>query len=198
MFFMKDLETGGKVPGCVIFSIGIIQFNPLAETVDEIFSDEGFYTVINKQDSLDHFLHLDQGHPDSTMTWWDKQSEEARKVLKEAESTKTSVPLKLAIDGTIDYVAEHCSPRSARMLGNGADFDNPIFGVAAHMAGIKVPWSYGGRCYRTLKNLDEFLGPDFKAPKMQRAGTHHNALDDAKDQAMHLWEFLHDIRKRLA
>lgn len=191
-FFMWDLETLGTVPGCAILSIGIIQFNPLAETPDDIFSDGGKYLVVNKQDCLDNFLHV---NPD-TVAWWAKQSPEARQVLADADDRKKSVPLRLAIAETIDYVSEHCDPKQARVLGNGADFDNPILTVAAHMVGMKIPWSYGGRCYRTLKNLDEFLGPEFAAPKIYRSGTHHNALDDAKAQAMHLWETVETIRTR--
>jgi len=188
---MKDLETLGTVPGCSMLSIGIIAFDPMAETVDDLFPDEGFYKVVNRQDSRDHFLHES---PD-TLAWWEKQSDAARQVLRDAEDRKKSVPLRLAVEESIDYVSSHCSPRNARMLGNGADFDNPIFTVAAHQVGIKVPWNYGGRCYRTLKNLDEFLGSDFKAPKVTRTGTYHNALDDAKTQATHLWEFLDGIRR---
>lgn len=193
-FFMKDLETLGTVPGCSMLSIGLIAFDPFAETVDDLFLDQGFYCVVNREDSKQNFLHEDPG----TIAWWSKQSEAARKVLADAANKKTSIPLRLAVESTIDYVSGHCSPREARMLGNGADFDNPIFTVAAHMVQIKVPWSYGGRCYRTLKNLDEFLGPKFRAPKMQRTGTYHNALDDAKSQVMHLWETLDKFRRLVA
>lgn len=191
-FFMLDLETLGTVPGCAILSIGIIQFDPLAATPDELFRDGGKYFVVNKQDCLDNFLHVDPG----TVAWWEKQSPEARQVLLDVEDNKKAIPLRLAMTETIDYVSEYCSPREARILGNGADFDNPIMTVAAHMVGVKLPWSYGGRCYRTLKNLHEFLGPEFAAPKVSRAGTYHNALDDAKTQAMHLWETLDGIRRR--
>lgn len=189
-FFMLDLETLGTAPGCVILSVGIIEFNPRAETPDGIFSDAGKYVVVNKQDCLDNFLHVDP----NTVAWWSKQSEEAQQVLHDAENISKALPLRAAMVDVIDYVSEHCSPSTARVLGNGADFDNPILNVAAHMVGVKLPWSYGGRCYRTLKNLHEFLGPQFAAPKVTRSGTYHNALDDAKTQAMHLWETLHNIR----
>lgn len=189
-YFMKDLETLGTAPGCVILSVGVIACDFHAETVDDLFLDQGKYVVLNTEDSLNSFLHIDQ----STVQWWSKQGPEARQVLADARDLKKSVPLREGIQDTIDYVLGHCAAKEVRMLGNGADFDNPIFNVAAQMAGLKTPWSYGGRCYRTLKNLDELLGPKFTAPKVERHGTYHNALDDAKTQALHLWEHLQNIR----
>lgn len=46
-------------------------------------------------------------------------------------------------------------------------------------AGLEQPWAFwNDRCYRTLKARSEL--------KIARTGTHHNALDDAKSQALHL------------
>jgi len=64
--------------------------------------------------------------------------------------------------------------------GNGADFDLPILAAAYKAAGGPPPWKpYNGRCYRTLKNLAPSI-------KLERQGTHHQALDDAVCQAKHL------------
>jgi exodeoxyribonuclease VIII len=42
------------------------------------------------------------------------------------------------------------------------------------------PWRHwNDRCYRTVKSLY----PDVK---LERVGTHHNAVDDAESQARHL------------
>ena len=51
-----------------------------------------------------------------------------------------------------------------------------------------VPWKWSmNRCYRTVKNL-------FPDVKMERSGTHHNALDDARDQARHLMRILEEMK----
>ena len=46
------------------------------------------------------------------------------------------------------------------------------------------PWKFwNDRCYRTIKSMH----PEVPMP---RTGTHHNALDDAKTQALHLMAIL--------
>lgn len=193
MNFMMDLETMGTAPGCAIVSIGIIAFDPLAVEVDEIFPDHGYYTVVSRDSCLDAFLHEDA----ATRAWWAGQGAEARKALDQYNNNEGAT-LDTALIGTIEYVSRHCNPREARVFGNGSDFDNAILAVAGRQGGVKLPWSYGGRCYRTMKSLDSILGPEFAAPPVLRTGTYHNALDDAKTQAMHLWETVRNIRSHLA
>lgn len=201
---MMDLETRGNIAGCQVVSIGIIAMNLSAETPDAVFSDGGYYAVVNKSCCDEAMLHID----DSTMDWWGRQSGEARKALIQSNADE-GTPLVEALTQMVGYVAEHCTPRNAKVWGNGADFDNPIINVAARMVlpqlpwykpGVDqspLPWQWGNRCYRTAKNLHELLGADGLAPKLQRSGTYHNALDDAKTQALHLWEIAHTLRGRI-
>ena len=64
--------------------------------------------------------------------------------------------------------------------GNGATFDNVILSNAYKAAGMEQPWKFwDDRCYRTVKGLL----PDIK---IERLGTHHNAVYDAMSQARHL------------
>lgn len=184
--FMVDLETLGTTPGCAILSIGVVAFDPAARTMEQAFPDEGFYVVVNRASCLDYFLHEDAG----TVAWWRKQSEEARKVLDHADSLMTSETLLDALTKMEDYITSHCTAKNAKVYGNGSDFDNAILAVASYAVGRKLPWSYGGRCYRTLKNLDELFGKRFAAPPVERGGTYHNALDDAKTQARHLMQII--------
>ena len=63
---------------------------------------------------------------------------------------------------------------------NGAAFDNVILASAYRRNGTRQPWQFlNDRCYRTMK-------AQYPAVKMQRNGTHHNAVDDAESQARHL------------
>lgn len=187
---MLDLETLGTTPGCVIVSIGAVAFDPFAEKLDDVLLDDGFHTVINKESCMEALLHVDA----ETARWWAGQGDEARKVLQLA-SAPDAPPLVDALDSLVGYVSTHGNPSKALVWGNGADFDNPILTVAARHANIKLPWQWGNRCYRTVKNLFEFMQPDFVAPKLTRLGTHHNALDDAKSQALHMWDLLNCFRK---
>ena len=57
---------------------------------------------------------------------------------------------------------------------------NIILSEAYQRIGTSAPWPFWkDRCYRTMKNMHPGV-------QMERAGTHHNALDDAKTQALHL------------
>jgi len=70
-------------------------------------------------------------------------------------------------------------PAGATLWGNGSTFDNVILSNAYRAIGVKQPWDFwNDRCYRTLKSL-------YPHVKLERSGVAHNALDDAKSQAMH-------------
>lgn len=163
---MIDLETLGTTPGCVILSVGAVFFDR------DGLGDE-FYKVIHTPSCSAAGLHTD---PD-TVAWWDKQSIEANKVRSDAMLDGGST-LKSVLE---EFTAFIKRDTNIKIWGNGADFDNPILACAYKAAGLKLGWApYNGRCYRTFKNL-------YKETKMdERVGTYHNALDDAKNQALHM------------
>jgi len=181
---MLDLETLGTSAGCVILSIGCVEFFPDKNTLGD-----GFYEVISTKSCEDHFLIIDP----KTLAWWDTQSPDARVVLEQAATE--GKPLTEVLINFNRWLANITAIKEMRMYGNGSDFDNPILRSAYDATGIKpYGFAYGGRCYRTLKSLDEQFGPSYKAPKLMRSGTRHNALDDAKSQARHLMEIIGLIR----
>lgn len=161
---MVDLETLGTAPGCVILSVGAVEFDPAEGLGRE------FYAVIHTESCTDAGLFID---PD-TKAWWDKQKAEARQVLEDAEDENVSNSLSAVLKEFGAWL-----PKGAIVWGNGADFDNPILSAAYKAVGEKQPWgNWNGRCYRTLKNM-------FPAVKLVREGTYHNALSDAISQAKH-------------
>jgi len=163
---MVDLETLGTVPGCSILSIGAVFFD------GENLGDE-FYKVIHRKSCEEAGLHED---PD-TIAWWNKQSIEATQVLRDSQlDGQNSLHSVLT-----EFNAFIKRDTGVKVWGNGADFDNPILVCAYKAVGMKQGWlPYNGRCYRTMKNVA------MEVPKLERVGTYHNALDDAKSQAMHL------------
>lgn len=164
---MVDLETAGNKPGCVILSIGAVAFDPTTKTLGE-----KFYRVINRESCKRLGMHEDAG----TMAWWSRQSAEARKVMQEADSAR-STDVSAALDEFAAYVKRQGS--DVRVWGCGSDFDNAILAHAYSAAKRSLPWRYyNNRCYRTLKNLAPWI-------TVERSGTHHNALDDAVSQAEH-------------
>lgn len=169
---MIDLETLGTRAGCVILSIGAVAFDANSGELGE-----EFYCVVNTESCKQAGLFVDQG----TVDWWAKQSEQAREVLMQAE--EAGFPLVEAMAELTEYLTQF-KLGAVRIWGNGADFDNPILIACYAAVEQKVPWSpWNGRCYRTLKNL-------VKGPKLVRQGTYHNALDDAKTQAVHAIQLL--------
>lgn len=171
---MVDLETMGQGPGCPVLSIGAVYFDPkTAELGAEM------YSVVNYESCLAAGLIPDQ----STVDWWSKQSPEARKVLDAAnapQKKRGKQPNLLLQDALAEFsgFCDAAGKRSVRVWGNGSDFDNAILAHCYKLVGCGLPWEFwNNRCFRTLKSLSGL--------KMERSGTHHNALDDAKTQALH-------------
>lgn len=189
---MMDLETRGTVPGCAGISIGCVEMDFV-----KLELGREFYTVVSLPDSLEHFLEED---PD-TVEWWEKlkaKSPEAGKLLEECNHPDAP-GLVAAMESLNDWLKDiGAGVRSTRLYGNGADFDNPILRVMYQAAKVQPFGSkagfFGGRCYRTLKSLDELFGPAFAAPKLERTGVYHHALDDAKTQALHLMDIVRKVR----
>lgn len=183
---MLDLETLGTVPGCVGFSIGAVEFHPPTNQLGR-----EFYCVIDVDSCLDKFLREEE----ATKQWWEDQSDAAKVALHHARSGEAT-PLPDAMTSLNEWLKTLNLGKNILLYGNGADFDNPILRVMYDAAGVK-PYAgqWGGRCYRTLKNLQELFGPTFAFSAIERDGTYHNALDDAKSQALHLMANIARIKR---
>lgn len=163
---MLDLETLGNKPGAVIVAIGAVAF-----AGGQV--EESFYARINAESAVQAGLKLDV----STVLWWMKQGDAAR-----AELNKPGDDLAIALEYFKDFV-----PKDALVWGNGSDFDNTILAAAYDACGLLLPWKFwNNRCYRTLKALRPEI-------KLVNTGTAHNALDDARAQALHLMQMFPEI-----
>jgi hypothetical protein len=164
---MLDLETLGTGNRAVIISIGAVLFD-----MNGIYSNT-FYTRVNPQSCVDVGMKITV----STVLWWMKRSDIAR-----AEFDKQNVPIKEALQNFsnwMDVATNYDKFEDRKVWGNGATFDNVIIDNAFKACKLEKPWPYwGDACYRTLKNL-------FPDVKMERSGTFHHALDDARSQAEH-------------
>lgn len=162
---MVDFETWSTMPNAAPRSIGAVVFTSAGLTGEE------FYINIDEADVKNLGLHFLQ----STIDWWSKQSVEAREALEVDKQTLLTALTKFS-----QFVRE---TNGQYLWGNGADFDNPILRSCYEAIEADMPFKpYNGRCYRTVKGCKG-------VPKMDaRCGTHHNALDDAKSQAVHLLE----------
>ena len=166
---MVDIETMGLEPNAAIISIGAVHF-----TKDDMPME--FYTAVSLKSCMDHGLSTTQ----STIDWWMKQPVEARMAwqTENAPSLLDALAKFNAWVLRVGVVSEICP------WGNGADFDLTILGSAHRVLHADPPWKYyNHHCFRTMKNM-------FRVADTPRQGTHHNALDDAKHQAVHLQRIL--------
>lgn len=173
---MLDLETLGTAPGSAILAIGAVRFGS-----GLILSE--FYEKISLVNAVACGLKMDP----ETILWWLQQSEESR-----AEFAKPGRSLSHVLEDFTHWchrILDIAIPQNGEieMWGNGAAFDNVLLSAAYDRVGLNRPWKYSNdRCYRTVKNLY----PDVE---IVRDGTHHNALDDARSQAMHLMKMLPNL-----
>lgn len=164
MNVMLDLETMGNGPDAAIVAIGAVEFDPANRVLGRTF-----YCNIDLESAVENGGVMDA----STVQWWLRQDEAARRGL--FDGTRT------IHDALTEFSAWMAciDSEDVQVWGNGATFDNVILTQAYKRAGLWRPWSYkGDRCYRTLKALH----PE---KTFTRTGTHHNALDDAISQAAH-------------
>ena len=162
MHVMLDLETMGTRPDAPIIAIGAVMFDGNA-ILDE------FYVNVD----LESAVHTGRAVVDpKTVLWWMEQGGEARSALRgDREGIST------ALYKFRDWL-KPVKPEG--MWGNGASFDNVILSETYLRLDQPPPWPFWvDRCYRTMKNM-------YPQIEMDRTGVHHNALDDAKSQALHL------------
>ena len=155
--YMVDIETLGTDPGCVIVSIGVVEFSVEEGAVD------GLFVSIDPDSAQKYGLEIDA----STLAWWLGQSPEARDQLTGGDD------LESALREFREFVSD-----ADEVWANSPAFDCSILREAFDRAGIECPWRYyQERDYRTLR---ETL-PSW--PDAKQDGVAHNAVDDARFQA---------------
>lgn len=162
---MVDIETLGIHPGCVIVSIGAIQFNSFGVQAT-------FYTDVSIEDCLKAGLNIEP----ATLFWWQNQG------------------LQLPQDGrllnaALSYFAEWLDGAKFNTIWcNGASFDFPILAHAYHLFGMTKPWDFRQeRCFRTISRL---YGAD-----LARSAPTHNALEDCYNQVFQFLQILPRISR---
>lgn len=166
---MIDFETLGNTPNTAVISMGVVIFNR-----QEIISERIWYFNLEEQ------LRCHAEISSETVAWWIKQGSKAKAVFDKAQARGIS-PRQFALE-----FVEMLGPKpDIRVWGNGATFDVSIVESILRRTGHNPPWKFWNiRCYRTLKQM---FGIE---AGMERLGTKHDALDDARFQAQCLQEFL--------
>ena len=159
---MVDLETLGQSAGSVIVSIGAVKI------VNGEIVDDHFYELIDAGSCVEAGLTMDA----ETVIWWMKQCDAARAEIYN--------PARRELHEVLHRLSCWIDNDDARLWGNGASFDNVLLAAAYDAMSMRRPWKFwNDRCFRTVKAM-------FPEVRTERAGVHHNALDDALFQAEHL------------
>lgn len=167
MHIMVDLETMGTRPDAPIISIGAVAFDNLSVL-------DTFYVNVNLSSAVNSGAKIDG----QTVMWWLRQDDIARSAFEEGQDVAHSM-----VGALTEFSANWMAKYEVQGIwGNGATFDNVILRESYHRAAVPFPFPFWlDRCYRTVKSM-------YPSIKMERSGTHHNALDDARSQALHLIE----------
>lgn len=156
---MIDIEALGTKPGAAILSIDAVMF-------DQAGLGGTFCAPVLLESCVSVGLTIDPG----TVTWWMRQSDEARA----AAFRDDAAPLWKVLG---DFAAWFEANRATHPWCHGATFDVPLLDAAYKACGMTAPWEFWN--VRDTRTLFDLAGV-----KVDRAtGTHHNALDDAINQA---------------
>jgi len=164
---MIDIETLGTEPGAAIIAIGAVRF-------DRSGPGEEFYKSVSIKSCQEHGLEIDAG----TLEWWLGQDDAAREQLAGGDALPEVLwQLDEFVDGADEVWA--CSP----------SFDCKLLASAFDAVGLTEPWMYYElRDYRTVRELPI-------AGEMDQDGADHDALADAKLQALVAAKALDDINR---
>lgn len=164
-----DLETLSTQQDAAILSIGAAAFNRDTGEIGDVF-----YEVIDLDDALQ------AGHVSgSTLMWWMRQSDSAKRPLFGEGAAFAKVPLAAALQELSAFIRRH---DSVRVWGNGATFDISVLEHAYQLFKVQTPWAFWNiRDMRTIVDVAQCHGFDKGLIPFQ--GTAHNAVDDALHQA---------------
>lgn len=178
---MVDLECLDSKTTATIISIGMVYFD-----LGKMQLGPELYLELS-QKAIQEQLDLGRTWSLSTNIWWMQQSDAAREVWAPKEG---KVENKDAIQEMKQYFELFPeNGRNIRVWGNGSTYDNVCLQSYLRTFKARIPWNYkGDLCYRTIKIL---FG---NRAVVERVGTHHNGLDDAKTQATHLMAMLKKIK----
>jgi hypothetical protein len=174
---MIDIETLDLAPSAIVLSIGCVIFS-----LETGIEEEGDFYAIPAVAQFGRTLSL------STKEWWDTQPKGLIPVNADENYRLTHALWDLS---------EHLKKFQPKTIwANGSDFDFPILVHAFRQCNHEIPWKYNAvRDARTMYRM--FPLPQGNSQDSWLSNpTAHNALEDARYQAINLIRTCHkyDIR----
>lgn len=164
-----DLETLGNNHNSPIIQIGAVKFEPDGSIIDMFKHNIRWESLECYDFNIDY----------STVRWWLSQSREAQ----DSVIDQGGVDLITALTDFIRWIGK---PEEYEYWAH-ATFDPIILANAYRKTGIKYPIPF--RKQRDIRTLNFLTGE----VKVEREGTAHTALDDAKFQARYISIMLNKI-----
>lgn len=164
--YMIDIETYSDLPTAAIATMGIVRFDMKTNTLHE-----KFYVTIDPATCKEAGLHFSK----KTLDWWKTQPNEVRKALRE-----NNIPLKDALEQMLEFL----EPKST--ICCWGCFDISIIAYALHQVGLEPNWNYWDVI--ECRSIAKLFGKDITRDKKMK----HNALQDAIDQSLYIFELFSD------
>lgn len=161
---MLDFETWGTAPGSALRSIGACTFDPHTDEIGETF-----YANFANESCEAAGLKRDP----QTEAWWSKpENAKASEIFAVDQRPLEEV--------ATEFDLWWRKQRAVFLWSQGSNFDGVLWEAAMRAINRKVPWKfYDTRDTRTVYDV-----AGFNPRTVRRAGTHHNALDDARHQSI--------------
>ncbi len=173
---MIDIETLGTAADCIVLSVGCVRF-----TLDGLETDAPpLYVRVDMGEQLAAGRTLSP----PTLKWWFGQEKAAQEALFDVRTPLVRImELRVRLENHLIGVD--------RIWAHGAHFD---IAILDHMfRGLSSPWSFRDvRDDRTIWDLVD--GDPHFTERTPRAGVAHNALDDARTQALSLIAALRHLK----
>jgi len=163
-----DIETFDTKTTAVIVSIAAVLFNPEDRDSFSDFDNKRCYSALIDTEQQ---IAIGRTVSGDTIKWWLQQSDKAQKGL-----LGNAFGVVDALDGLTDFVKKN---KAQYAWGNGNMFDNAIIRSLYEDASMQYPFNYWADL--DLRTLAYVAGNPKKPAVVMTA---HNALDDAKYQAL--------------
>ena len=159
---MIDIETLSTNYDAALLSIAAVKFNPFDKT--EALYEE-FQLFVDIEDCKDKGCTISE----DTMTWWQTQPEEVRKINFESQP-------RLSLTEALSQLSSFCRGVK-RYWCQGMNFDPIVLENAYKIVGLKPEWKFWEwRDSRTISRLIHFTN----IPKKPKNA--HDAIEDCKYQ----------------
>jgi len=174
---MLDLETFGLKPGHMIRSVGAVEFDIVTGNLGN-----EFYCNVDEKSCKKLKMTKDA----ETEAWWN----DPKKSEANAQLLVDPLPLPVVNERFVKFFQ---GSGAEFLWSQGSNFDGVLYEHALLLTGHKPPWKF----FKAFDTRTAYFMADLNTFTIPRNGTYHNALDDAKHQAMCLHRSYLKIQGRI-